>query len=154
LLPPEPKKPKEPKLREPDPIWDYVCKVFKLNPQTKTERTRTGRVVRDLKQKGATPEEIERRLQLYRREWPKAADTPEAILKHWDRYGEERGESDQQRKDRLQAEKNNGTERVNATIWFQSLPKEDRQQWLNRPELKTVDGPEIEITAYRLHKAS
>jgi hypothetical protein len=84
-MPPGETKPKAP--RPPDLIWDAVCAVFALAPVTPTEKSRVGKIVRDLKLKGAVPADIPARLAQYRREWPKAADTPEALLKHWDRFG-------------------------------------------------------------------
>lgn len=70
------------------PLWDAVVRAFKLNPVTRSERSRVGRIVRDLVAKGADPGDVERRLMRYRNAWPKAADTPEALLKHWDRFAE------------------------------------------------------------------
>ena len=81
------KRPKEPKPRQPDPIWDAVCAEFGLNPVTKSERSRVGGIVRDLKLKGAAAADIGERLARYRAAWPKAAATPEALLKHWDTFG-------------------------------------------------------------------
>ena len=78
-----------PKPREPDPIWDGVCQVFALNPQTPSEKTRVGRIVRDLKVKSATAEEIEVRYARYCSEWPAAVASPEAVLKHWDYFAVE-----------------------------------------------------------------
>ena len=75
--------------RKPDPIWDTVCEIFGLNPQTRTEQSRVGKIVSDLKIKEATPDEIRTRLRRYRKEWPKMADTPEALVKHWDRFAKE-----------------------------------------------------------------
>ena len=67
-------------------LWDALCAAFALKPVTPAELKRVGAVVRDLKAKEAKPEEIKVRLKNYRREWPKAADTPEALVKHWDRF--------------------------------------------------------------------
>ena len=78
-----------PKPRELNPIWDGVCKVFALNPQTPSEKTRVGRIVRDLKLKSATAEEIEVRYARYCQEWPAAVASPEALLKHWDYFAVE-----------------------------------------------------------------
>lgn len=71
----------------PNPVWDALCEVFGLKPVTEAERKRVGRIVRDLKAKEARPEEITQRLARYRQEWPNAAATPEALLKHWDAFG-------------------------------------------------------------------
>jgi len=77
--------PKAPRV--PDPIWDSICCSFGLNPVTKSERTRVGGITRDLKLKGASPDDIATRITTYRRQWPKMTCTPEALLKHWDSLG-------------------------------------------------------------------
>ena len=75
---------KESAKRKPDPIWDATCQTFGLNPVTKSECNRVGGIVRDLKLKGATLENIKKTIIEYQRVFPKVAYTPEAILKHWD----------------------------------------------------------------------
>lgn len=79
--------------RKPDPIWDAVVEAFQLKPVTKKERTRVGGIVRDLRLKMAEPADIAVRLARYRAQWPNAADTPEALLKHWDRFAVERSKA-------------------------------------------------------------
>jgi DNA-binding transcriptional regulator YhcF (GntR family) len=84
------------KGRKPDLIWNAVCELFGLEPTTKADRKRIGKWVSDFKTKnGVTHDEIKTRLERYRREWPKAADTPTALLKHWDRFATERTSADQ-----------------------------------------------------------
>lgn len=78
--------PKVARTRKPDPIWDAVVDVFNLNPVTKSDKTRIGKVVRDLKAKGATPELIVQACDRYRAKWPDVACTPEALLKHWETF--------------------------------------------------------------------
>lgn len=70
--------------REQDLIWNSVCSIFHLNPQTKSEKSRVGKIVADLKIKNATAAEIQTRLTRYKKQWPNAAATPEALTKHWD----------------------------------------------------------------------
>ena len=79
----EAKKEEKPE-RKKDPIWDTVTDIFGINPQTKSERSRIGKVVADLKIKEATPDRIEKVLSAFREVFPGATPTPEAILKHWD----------------------------------------------------------------------
>ncbi|MBL1218686.1 MAG: helix-turn-helix domain-containing protein [Planctomycetes bacterium] len=74
-----------------NPIWDTVVRLFKLNPVTKSDHSRIGRVVHDLTSKRATPEEIEQRLERYRAKWPTMSATPEALVKHWDMFAEPAG---------------------------------------------------------------
>jgi len=56
-----------------------------MKPVTKADLSRVGKLARDFKLKGTTPDEIRARLAYYRSGW-NAADTPEALLKHWDRF--------------------------------------------------------------------
>ena len=79
------------KQREPNPVWDAIVAEWGLNPQTKAERSHVGALARDMgiKLNGHDPTaEIKARRARYRREWPTAADTADAVLKHWDRFGE------------------------------------------------------------------
>jgi hypothetical protein len=83
------KQEKEKKPREPDPIWDTWVELFALKPVTRAELARVGGNVRDLKLKQATPDEIRQRFARYGREWPNAALTPEALVKHWDYFAQD-----------------------------------------------------------------
>ncbi len=70
-------------------IWDAVCEVFKLDPVTKAEQKKIGGIVRDLKLKGATPDEIRIRAERYRVLYPGPRFfTATAVLAHWDRLAE------------------------------------------------------------------
>lgn len=70
--------------RKRDDIWDAICAEFHLKPQTHSEQSRVGKVVRDAKIKGATPAMIHAKIESYRATMPGITCTPEAILKHWD----------------------------------------------------------------------
>ena len=74
------------KKRAPDAIWETVVQIWFPSGVAPSDQKRIGKIVRDLKAKGATPDEILTRLDRYRRQWPAAADTPEAVVKHWDRF--------------------------------------------------------------------
>jgi len=82
----------ENKSRRPDPIWDKVADIWFGGEVLKPNQSRCGKVVRDLKAFKATPEEIQARVDRYRAEWPNAESTPEAIVKHWDRFSKEQHE--------------------------------------------------------------
>jgi hypothetical protein len=77
-----------------DPLWDAVVHHFRLRPVAKSEKSRVGRVVRDLRAKGAEPDDVGRRIERYRAAWPNITCTPEALLKHWDAFAEPAGELD------------------------------------------------------------
>lgn len=80
----------ESKKRQRNLLWDAVCEVFELNPVTKSDRSRIGKVVADLKAKNATPDEIHVRFGRYVASWPSITPTPEALVKHWDTFATER----------------------------------------------------------------
>ena len=75
-------------------IWDVVCDMFSLHPVTEDDRKRVGKVVRNLKAKGATPDEIKIRVNRYRERWPRVASTPEAVVKHWDEFSQDQPHGD------------------------------------------------------------
>ena len=68
---------------KPDPIWDAVCEVFGFKTVPYSQRTRLGKVVRDLREMSATPEEIRDRHRRAVAAWKGAEFGPEAIVKHW-----------------------------------------------------------------------
>ena len=72
------------KTRARNEIWDSVLKVFNMTDLSKSSNTRIGKVVRDLKARHATPEQILARRKRYQEMWPKMACTPEAVEKHWE----------------------------------------------------------------------
>jgi hypothetical protein len=75
---------------KPNPLWDCVCEAFGLQPVTRSDRTRVGRIVADLKAKGADPAGVSARIDRYRAKWPDITCTPEALLKHWDSLGSDK----------------------------------------------------------------
>lgn len=70
-----------------DAFWDAIKAATNFKAETKDERSRLGKVVSNLVEKHASPEDVPIRASRYRKEWPKAALTPEALLKHWDYFG-------------------------------------------------------------------
>lgn len=72
--------------RKADLIWDQVVEVFGIKVVTEADQKRVGRIVRDLSAKGATPDSIYSAVARYENEWPNVECTPEALLKHWDRF--------------------------------------------------------------------
>lgn len=78
-----PKQSRQAKPREPDPIWNTLCEVFGMKPATARDQKRIGAVVRDLKAKGASPENI--RLvygRMEKEEW--SPFSPEGLVKWFD----------------------------------------------------------------------
>lgn len=69
-----------------DDLWDSVCKQFKLKPTTKRQQTRVGKIVSELLELKATVGQLEQAVVRYRRDWPKMECTPDAVLKHWEKF--------------------------------------------------------------------
>ncbi len=70
-------------------LWDTLCELWGLRPVTQSDKSRLGRIVRDLKLKGATPDDLRTRRERYLAAWPAAECSPEALVKHWDRFATE-----------------------------------------------------------------
>lgn len=70
--------------RERDEMWDSVVANFPIKPNTKSDCTRIGKLVRDLKLKHAIPSEIPARIGAYQARYKNIPVTPEGVLKHWD----------------------------------------------------------------------
>jgi Helix-turn-helix domain len=81
-----------------DELWQALGRVVQWGgPDGGPERgdrageTRFGRAVRAFSDVGATPDEVERRAERYRRLMPTVALTPEAFVKWWSALGEDPG---------------------------------------------------------------
>lgn len=76
-------KPKTP--RPPDPMFDTMVRVCGINPTTLTgsERGRINKALKELREVGATPQDIEARAKAYRTKYPEAAITPTALTGNW-----------------------------------------------------------------------
>jgi hypothetical protein len=68
-------------------IWDALCSTFGMNPITESEKKRMGKIAREYRDKGVDPGEIPIRAGRYRKMWPQAAFTAEALFRHWDLMG-------------------------------------------------------------------
>lgn len=71
-----------------DALWDMVVELWFPSPLAPVDKTRIERLVKNLKAKGATSRELKRRKREADYEWAaKLGETsPEAVLKHWDRW--------------------------------------------------------------------
>lgn len=65
-----------------DLVWDALVEQLG-EPQTKSERGRFNRAVKELKEIEAEPEEVGRRCALYRTRWPNVTLTPQALTANW-----------------------------------------------------------------------
>jgi hypothetical protein len=83
------------KPRAPDPVWDALvdaCGLAGTSP-TPGERGKWNKAAKELRQAEATPEEIHRRAQTYRRRYPQTTITPLALSNNWATLGVEPSES-------------------------------------------------------------
>lgn len=80
----KPAKQKPPKAPRPrDEIFDTLAQQFHLTPESETDASLIGKVMKSLKAKGATPDEIKRRIRNYQDRWPDMDCTITALDKHW-----------------------------------------------------------------------
>lgn len=78
------KPPPEKQPRKADPIWDALMSACGINGSIpKSARGAYNRARSDLAAAGATPEEIKRRADIYRRQWPTVSITPTALTRRW-----------------------------------------------------------------------
>lgn len=75
------------RVGKPNPIWDTLVELFKINPVTPRKQKELGRIVADFAAEGATPDEIRTRLQRYKAAYPKIPETPRGLLNQWDTMG-------------------------------------------------------------------
>jgi hypothetical protein len=81
------------KTRPPDPVWDAVAATWYPSGIPPSQKGAIGKIVKDFKALGATPEEIAKRKARHESEWPKVTCTPRSLVKHWDQFREGTGES-------------------------------------------------------------
>ena len=74
-----------PRQRKPDPLWDTMLAVCGIdgNTLTKTGRGQVNAALKELREIGATPADIEGKAKAYRKTWPDVSLTPTALVKHW-----------------------------------------------------------------------
>lgn len=90
--------PAEKKNRKTNPLWDALEAFFYPSGIAPGQRKHVGALVRDFKAKGATPDEIHKRADRYKRAWPDFACTPNSLLEHWDEFAEEKPRSKEKRR--------------------------------------------------------
>jgi hypothetical protein len=71
--------------RKPDPIFDAIVTATSTDPasMTKSARGALNKAAKELRDVGATPEDVARRARRYRERFPRAACTSSALVKHW-----------------------------------------------------------------------
>ena len=76
--------------RQPDEIWDALA-VELGEPQTRSERGRRNVAVKELRDIGATGDEVRKRAARYRRVWPGVTLTANALAANWSTFGDVNG---------------------------------------------------------------
>lgn len=67
-----------------DPLWDAVMDASGVEGKIpRSARGAYNRAVAELREVGATPDDVAARAARYRAEWPQAALTPSALSRHW-----------------------------------------------------------------------
>lgn len=73
--------------RATDELWEALVRAMGRTHETEIERKRWNGALKELRNAGATPEDIETRANAYRREWPEIEFTPHALAANWSRFG-------------------------------------------------------------------
>ena len=73
-------------VRSRDDVWDALVAWLGYEPKTRTERTGWNRVVRELKEAGATGETVKAAGKAYDGEWKGLERSPYALMKWWSRF--------------------------------------------------------------------
>ena len=81
--PREEAKPKAPRPK--DPLWEAMLEVCGINGDTLTRSSRgqLNSAVKELRDVGATADEVRAKAGVYRKTWPAVSLTPTALVKHW-----------------------------------------------------------------------
>jgi hypothetical protein len=74
--------PRLPQIRKPNPIWDALEDAFG-EPRTAPERSRRGKTVKELREVGASPEQVAYAVKRHRSLWPAMTVTERSIVAHW-----------------------------------------------------------------------
>jgi len=77
-----PAPPKSASGRKPNELWDVLSELF-AEPATKTEKTNRGRIVRELNEVGATPDDVRSRFAEHSTRRSSWTLTENALLTHW-----------------------------------------------------------------------
>ena len=80
---PESHKPKSTKQRKNAHIYSALVEAMGYSPKTQVERGGWNKCVKELADIGATPDDIEIRVKMYREHWKGITVTPYALVKHW-----------------------------------------------------------------------
>lgn len=69
--------------RKPDPLWDALAVVLRVQPETKSERGRWNAALKEIREADGTPDDIKRRAKVYREIWPGVSLTATALAANW-----------------------------------------------------------------------
>lgn len=74
---------RRPRGREQNALWDALAFALGSGPQTRTEQQVFGKVVRELREADASPEQVGQRVRVYVERYGRDKLTAPAIAKHW-----------------------------------------------------------------------
>lgn len=68
-----------------DELWDELVKLCggETDKMTKSERGKYNKALKELKDVGATVDDLRTRVRVYRQRWPHISVTPMALVMHW-----------------------------------------------------------------------
>lgn len=76
-----------------DDLWEALEEAMRCKPSTRIEQSRWNAALKQLRDAGATPDEITSRAAAYRREWPNVELTPHGLAANWSRFATARVET-------------------------------------------------------------
>ena len=107
-------------------LFDWIVNRWFRSGVSKTDGKRIGKLVRDLKVKNATVEQLEGCVRRFRSTWPKMSDTPEAVFKHWDRLLADSEPVRTTMPGIDPAEVELRRQQSEADRWYRTVPKDER----------------------------
>jgi hypothetical protein len=69
--------------RQPDVLWDRLVQIIGEEPTTKSERGRWNHALKEMRDAGATPDQLTAVALAYRKTWPEMTLTPTALVANW-----------------------------------------------------------------------
>jgi biotin operon repressor len=83
-------KPPESSTKKKDNLFETVTEVCGIDPteMTRSSRGQVNKALKELREVGATEQQVRHKAKAYRTQYPNATLTPTALIKHWSSFGE------------------------------------------------------------------
>jgi biotin operon repressor len=83
-------KPPESSTKKKDNLFETVTEVCGIDPteMTRSSRGQVNKALKELREVGATEQQVRHKAKAYRTQYPNATLTPTALVKHWSSFGE------------------------------------------------------------------